>query len=168
MNNSQKTAIINFLKNLDKTVLINLWNDYCSYHNMDDYIYDNNEYELGEMFSGPSAVIDALRAATYGNYKIGDDYVVFNGYGNLESFDESEAEEHIDFEILADYLHENGIPTYKSIDDEYDDLKDGFCDYYYQQGYCTAIDGIEFELNELLTEEWDSLIENIDFNQEEN
>ena len=39
--------------------------------------------------------LDAVRATFYGDYKFNDDYVRFNGYGNLESFSEYDMIEEI-------------------------------------------------------------------------
>ena len=39
--------------------------------------------------------LDAVRATFYGDYKFNDDYVRFDGYGNLESFSEYDMIEEI-------------------------------------------------------------------------
>ena len=39
--------------------------------------------------------LDAVRATFYGDYRYNDDYVRFNGYGNLESFSEYDMIEEI-------------------------------------------------------------------------
>jgi hypothetical protein len=72
---------------------IRLHNEYCSENDyMDDYIYENDEDFLNEHFSSPDK---AVRAAIYGDYRYMDNYVVFNGYANLESFDEYGADKHL-------------------------------------------------------------------------
>ena len=81
----KKTIIISLLKEIDTDVLIGIWNTYCSDENMDDYIYENDDYNINEIFTKPD---EALRAAFYGDYRYNHDYFVLNGYGNLESFDE--------------------------------------------------------------------------------
>ena len=99
--------IVSLLKEFEPDILVNLWNEYCNESNPDDYIYENEEYTLNEMFN---SVDEALRAAYYGDYRYGDDYVMFNAYGNLVSFSDyrSEVLEHIDISSLADYVIENG------------------------------------------------------------
>jgi|GEM_PF-605812 len=68
---------------------IGMHNRYCSEANcMDDYIYDNDEDFFEEYFSTKD---EAVRAVMYGDYNYSDDHVQFNGYGNLESFGESQA-----------------------------------------------------------------------------
>ena len=53
-----------------------------------------NFYENDEDFFNTFFVdnpMEVARATFYGNYKYCDEFVRFNGYGNLESFDEYEA-----------------------------------------------------------------------------
>ena len=52
--------------------------------------YVNNEYFFKEMFG--DKVDEAVRAVCYGDYNYMDDYVRFNGYGNLDSCSEYEYE----------------------------------------------------------------------------
>lgn len=40
---------------------------------------------MRELFESP---LDAVRAAYYGNYRYPDEYMVFNGYGNLDSYED--------------------------------------------------------------------------------
>lgn len=65
---------------------VNSWDgslDYLQY-------YVNNEYFFKEMFG--DKVDEAVRAVCYGDYNYMDDYVRFNGYGNLDSCSEYEYE----------------------------------------------------------------------------
>lgn len=77
---------IDVLKDIVKE--INCWDGSLDYL---DY-YDNDEYFLNDMFEKPD---DAVRAAYYGDYNYMDDYVRFNGYGNLESFSQYDYEEEL-------------------------------------------------------------------------
>lgn len=68
---------------------------------------------------------DAIRAVYYGDYRYVDDYVVFNGYGNLESFSGYCLKDHVDIDDLASYLEENDF-----LKEEYHDyLKDEYNNY---------------------------------------
>ena len=62
-----------------------------SYNGSLDYLnfYENDEDFFNIFFADNP--MEAVRASFYGNYKYCDRYVRFNGYGNLESFDEYEA-----------------------------------------------------------------------------
>lgn len=51
--------------------------------------YENDEDFFNTFFADNP--MEVARATFYGNYKYCDPYVRFNGYGNLESFDEYEA-----------------------------------------------------------------------------
>ena len=66
----KKTIIISLLKEIDTDVLIGIWNTYCSDENMDDYIYENDDYNINEIFNKPD---EALRAAFYGDYRYNHD-----------------------------------------------------------------------------------------------
>ena len=78
-------SIVDQINNLDNENLIRLNNKYCQEANYsDNEIYGNDEDFFETFFS--NNVIDAVRAATYGEYNFSDNYVKFNGYGNLESF----------------------------------------------------------------------------------
>ena len=50
-------------------------------------------------------VLDAVRAVSYGEYQYSNDYVIFNGYGNLESFDY--VKERVDIDAIAEDIKEN-------------------------------------------------------------
>ena len=80
---------------------INSWDSSLDYLE----VYENNE-EFFEMFFA-NKPMEAVRATCYGNYSYCDDYVHFNGYGNLESCSnwefEDELKENID-EIIERLL----------------------------------------------------------------
>ena len=80
----QLRDIINKINEMDTKELIYLNNTYCQENNFsDDEIFENNEDFFETFFYGK--VTEAVRAAIYGQYNFSDDYVKFNGYGNLES-----------------------------------------------------------------------------------
>ena len=60
--------------------------------------WDNDEEFFTTFFHNDP--MEAVRASYYGNYNFNDDFVRFNGYANLESFNdwelEKEYKEHID------------------------------------------------------------------------
>ena len=99
--------ILEALKNASNDTVVDLWNEYCNENNsMDDYIFDNGESFFEENFS--DRVMDAVRSVQYGDYNVAHDYVCFNGYGNLESFNCADDENSpVDFDSLADWLIDN-------------------------------------------------------------
>lgn len=166
MAQNQFDAIVSLLENLETSKLVNLWNEYCNESNPDDYIYENEEYTLNEMFY---SVDEALRAAYYGDYRYGDDYVMFNAYGNLVSFSDyiSEVLEHIDISSLATYVIDNGSDMF---DESLDDLEDAFIEYANEKfnDKNFTVDDIPYG-TDLVTEDWDNVIEDMTAeNDEEN
>lgn len=158
----KKDYIKTILKNWFETEkLVSLWNNYCSEHDMEDSIHDNDEYELNEMFSGPSGVSDALRACCYGEYSFTDAYFILDGYGNLKSFGDMDVDEYVNFDNLADFLIDEADEDDKQefIDDNIDELEDAFRDYYQVQ----TVDVYEDSLDDynLLDDDWDEIIEEI-------
>lgn len=149
--------IRNFWSNED---IIRAWNNYCSEECMDDYIYDNDEYFFEEMFEKAD---DAVRAVCYGEYHYQDEYVVFNAYGNLDSFDYWKDENSpIDLDILAEYLVDNGDSDTPGIED----LDSDFIEKFAEENN-VDINEVEEIVNnyleeedfDFLTEDWEDLAE---------
>lgn len=166
MTQNQFDAIVSLLENLEVSKLVSIWNEYCDESNPDDYIYENEEYVLNEMF--PS-VDEALRAAYYGNYTYCDEYIKFNAYGNLVSFSDysSEVLNYIDIRSLAVYVIENGSDL---IDEGTEDLEDAFIEYANEKfnDKNFTVDDIP-DGTDLVTEDWDDVIEDMTAeNDEEN
>ena len=71
--------------------LLNIVQEINSYNGSLDNLnfYENDEEFFNTFFADNP--MEVARATFYGNYKYCDQYVRFNGYGNLESFDEYEA-----------------------------------------------------------------------------
>ena len=75
--------VLNYIRNglLDEE-LVSLWNEYAK---ADLHIFDFSDPEtfFNENFSTP---YEAFRASYCGSVDYADDYIAFDGYGNLESF----------------------------------------------------------------------------------
>lgn len=77
--------VYNYLDNLRADELLNLWNEYCeSTYNDDDKIWELTDDFLDETFSSPS---DFAQNVDWDEFRYTDDYVKFDGYGKLVSFD---------------------------------------------------------------------------------
>jgi hypothetical protein len=99
-----KEDVMEYLESLGNSELVVIHNEYCdSINDMDSIISSNDEDFFETFFSGE--VMDALRATSYGEWNFNDDYVMFNGYGNLESF--NDPSDHIDLGEIADDILEN-------------------------------------------------------------
>lgn len=154
-------SIISVLKQMETDTLINIWNDYCNEENVDDYIYTNDEYTLNDLFGGrKDGVNEVLRMAHYGHYDYTDDYFIINAYGNFTSFDEYDAEQHIDFDYLANFIADNDC---REIQENY--IEDIICDFitfFHEKFEDIEIDeDFDFSSYNLLTEEWDDIAEDI-------
>lgn len=102
-----KESILDQIENMSESELVELNNAYCQSANYpDDEIYNNDE-EFFEVFFS-DRVVEAVRAATYGDYSFGHSYVKFNGYGNLESMNYVGTDDLIESpETIAEYAIEN-------------------------------------------------------------
>ena len=79
-------VISEYLEMAERSEVISMYNNYL-YENeyYDDVIYSNDEYFFKEYFTDP---MEAVRASYYGRYNYNDDYVKFNVYGNLDSYND--------------------------------------------------------------------------------
>jgi len=84
---------------------ISLWNEYCSEQCNEDeiYVFDDEFFEI--FFNNKP--MEAARAASFGEVNWSDEYISFNGYGNLKSLSESQAINAIDEAALIEWLIEN-------------------------------------------------------------
>jgi len=116
--------IIQHLETLDDSTLVSVNNQYCQNNNMsDDEVYGNDEDFFETFFS---TKLEAVRAVAYGEYNYTHDYVRFNRYGNVESFDTFSVSDMVESpeKIVTDIM-ENPSDYSHSID--LDDI-DGFDD----------------------------------------
>ena len=96
-------SITDYLNELENAELVSVHNTYCQNENYDDEIYSNDEDFFNMFFEGK--VLEAVRAISYGEYQYNHDYVVFNGYANLESF--NNPTDHVDITAIAADILEN-------------------------------------------------------------
>lgn len=75
---------------------IAIYNEYqLEHNNADDMLYDFDEEFFDMAFEGKNPM-EVARATYFGKINWNDEYIRFNGYGNLESVSEFDAEEMID------------------------------------------------------------------------
>lgn len=80
-------------------ILININNECAYYNGSTDEIHYNDE-EFFEIFF-PNNAMEAVRSAYYGDYRYTDEYVMLNGYNNLESFNLSGVDYYLDLDNIA-------------------------------------------------------------------
>ena len=107
----KKEKIREYLLNNEETLLevvseLNSWNSCLD--NLD--FWENDEEFFNTFFDNP---MEAIRATYYGNYNYNDEYVKFNGYGNIDSYSEYERIEEIKDNI--DDIVDNLIECYYNI-----------------------------------------------------
>ena len=116
--NEIKGLLLNDLDTLKDVVSeLNSWNACLDYLD----VYENDE-EFFEMFFEGNPM-EVARAIYYGDYNYNDEYIKFNGYGNLETFSKYDYEELLEENI--EEITENLIEyaEYISIgNEELDDL----------------------------------------------
>ena len=116
--NEIKGLLLNDLSTLKEVVReLNAWNACLDYLE----VYENDEEFFNMFFEGKA--MEVARAIYYGDYNYNDEYVKFNGYGNLKTFSEYDYEELLEenFEEIIENLIE--YAEYISIDnEELDDL----------------------------------------------
>lgn len=98
--------IVNVINEMDCTELVQLNNEYCEAINgMDSAIYSNDDDFLEDYFNSKA---DLARAITYGDFRYMDNWVRFDGYGNLESFNYMSKNQLCELmEVIAEYICEN-------------------------------------------------------------
>lgn len=100
---------------LDSFEKVNIYNEFCLEHGDPDKMFEVFDDEFFKIaFTNP---IDAARATFFGKIQSwSDDYIRFNGYGNLESFTsydaEKEAEDYVDDiyeypDVWSDYIDDD-------------------------------------------------------------
>ncbi|QIW88610.1 hypothetical protein P59_241 [Bacillus phage P59] len=122
--------VVNYLlNNMEETKQavqeLNSWDgsfDHLEFHHNDEDFFNT-------FFDGNPA--EAVRAAHFGEYNYGDDYVRFNGYGNLESFNDYQLEQDLKDEleeiaeaIIEKQAHLSLDPELESILDEEEEDED--------------------------------------------
>lgn len=100
-------SIIDQIKEMDSNKLIELNNLFCqSAHYFDDEVFENDEYFFDTYFH--NRPFEVARSTFYGDYNFSHDFVRFDGYGNLKSFqyfDVNDLPELI--QNIAEYISEN-------------------------------------------------------------
>lgn len=109
---------------LERNDKIALFNEYASEYDPDNQIFDFDECFFETFFSGNP--IEAVRAAHFGNIESwSDEYIRFNGYGNLVSMSDYQAAEWADEYTQEIYEHEDLWGSYIDEDDyEEEELDD--------------------------------------------
>lgn len=95
------------LENLDNydDNLLYVWNEYCRENRIDSEIYPYDDEHLNMLL--PSDPEKAFYAGVYASINLSDNYLILNGYGNIESVYNPSG--HIDETELIDWILETKI-----------------------------------------------------------
>jgi hypothetical protein len=114
--NTEKTAteiivsnIIETINAMDENELVQLNNLYCQSTNcFDNEIYGNDDDFMETFFGRGTAPMRLAQAIYYGDYHYYHEYVRFNGYGNLETFQNMTVNELCEnVNTISQYVAEN-------------------------------------------------------------
>lgn len=120
--------IVDLINNLNENDLVNLNNTYCDNCNIDGYIYSNDEEFFSTFYPNAGDGLKVAQAVFYGTYNYSHNWVEFNGYGNLNSYDNisvdniCELPEVIASRIIEEYADFEHIFDFSEID--FNDLED--------------------------------------------
>ena len=121
--NEIKGLLLNDFNTLEDVVReLNSWNACLDYLD----VYSNDE-EFFEMFFEGNPM-EVARAIYYGDYNYNDEYIKFNGYGNLESFSEYDYKELLEENI--EEITENLIEYAEYISIGNEELEDLLSQYF--------------------------------------
>jgi hypothetical protein len=114
--NTEKTAteiivsnIIETINAMDENELVQLNNEYCRCINAtDSEIYGNDDDFMETFFGRGTAPMRLAQAIYYGDYHYYHEFVRFNGYGNLETFQNMTTDQLCELvPTMAEYIAEN-------------------------------------------------------------
>lgn len=104
---------------LGSSCRIALYNEYCRECDIDNEIFDFDEEFFSMFFTNP---YDSARATACGNVVWCDEYIKFDGYGNLESLSTSQAASYA-ADNIRDIYDWGGFNDYIDMS-EFDDKED--------------------------------------------
>lgn len=123
MDDMKKGRILDYLKeNVDViSQLVSECNGWDG--SLEEYYYYENDEEFFNMFFADKPM-EVARAIYFGDYNYNDDYVTFNGYGNLKSIDRYEMTNELEHD--AEYIFDTWFELYEQnkVDTYDDELKE--------------------------------------------
>jgi hypothetical protein len=102
-----KQEIIMAIRQMSGVELIELNNRYCiEFGYIDNEIFVNDEEFFNTFYDGKP--MEVARATFYGDYNFSHEFVVFNGYGNLDSFNHMDVSKLVDsVDVMAESIEES-------------------------------------------------------------
>lgn len=130
---------------LDDGTKISIRNEYCREHNSDDEIFSFDEEFFETFFSGSNAM-EVARAVYFGNIQNwNDEYIKFNGYGNLESMSTYDVVKDTEDYYLNDIFNDDRSWRDEIDEDDIDnELREQYLKYF-KDGMLMMMPGIDLE-----------------------
>ena len=132
---------------------IRMFKDYCSYYGCDDEFFEFDEEFFNMCFEGKP--MEAARAVCFGEVTWCDPYIKFNGYGNLESLSEYDAEDLCDEYIYTIFEHEEIWKDYIQEEDWREDAENALTEVF----ECDINQGA---IEQFIDDEWDGSLSDDD------
>jgi len=122
-----KEILKDYLQGLSDDNKISIHNETMQEINYyDDEIHYNDNDFFNTYFENKP--LEAVRSAKYGDYNYVDEYVRFNGYGNLESFNAYNLDDYILYDEIVDHMVDEEdysiLESYGVLDDFIELLED--------------------------------------------
>ena len=113
-----KNQIIELINNMDQNELVQLNNLYCQSADIyDSEVFSNDEEFFAMFYPNEGDGLKVAQAVCYGDYNYSHDWVTFNGYGNLQSYNYFTTDNLCELvSTMAEYIEENA--------DDFSDLID--------------------------------------------
>jgi len=100
--------IIEAINDMNENDLMQLNNEYCQQINAHDSEIFINDEDFFKTYFDNSDIMRIIQAVFYGDYRYSDNFVTFNGYGNLDSFNYMTLNKLTEcVETMSEYIEEN-------------------------------------------------------------
>lgn len=163
---NQISKIVDLLNDATDYVLVTVNNIYCDENSYSDStIYSNDEQFLQEFFG--NNIDNMVRAICFGKYEYNDNWVKFNGYGNLETFSDIGVNDLVEsVETIAEYIFQHQELFNHFLDLEFDDEEIIIVRQYSDYSLCqrgnwyyvdNGEDDVSNEFDEIEADEFDDL-----------
>jgi hypothetical protein len=125
--NEKRDLLLELLQSLNDDDKMRLHNEimYELQYDDDEIFYNDDEF-FNTYFE--NRVLEAVRSISYGDYTYTHEFIRFNGYGNLETFNSYNLDDYILYDEIIDYLLENDCELLKNYD-LYDDFMETLNDW---------------------------------------
>jgi len=156
---NKRESLIGIFNSMDDSDIVSAWNEWAYEHSGDDIVEINDEDFINMLYQTP---MEALRAASYGDYHYSHEYVKLNAYGNLVSTDYPVGDWFTIEELVDNIIFSEEEPV--NFNDTWiEDLIADFQEWYKETYGKDAPEDDEFDYDNynFVTDTWESIAEDI-------